>query len=266
MSELAIARLFDLTGQVAIVTGAASGIGQAIALRLAEAGAHVVVADLDSDGAARTVATIESRGGSVMVHAADLGKTAAAAALIEAAAGAYGRVDVLVNNAGIYPSAPALEVTEQAWDRTLDLNLKALFFLSQAAGRRMAAGGRGGRIVNITSKDAVHPTRHLAHYDASKAGAHMLTKALALELAAHDIRVNSVMPGAVETPGAGRYARKGTPTTEILYQALGGPTRIPLRRLGTPDDVARAVLFLSTAASEYVTGTTILVDGGFLIS
>lgn len=265
MSELGIRELFDLTGQAAIVTGGAAGIGEAVARRLAEAGAHVLVGDLDSDGAARTVEAITSRGGSAAACVADIGAPGVAAGLVEAAMKAFGRVDVLVNNAAIYPPAPALELTEQAWDRTLDLNLKALFFLSQAAARQMVLGGRGGRIVNIASKDAVHPAGNLAHYDASKAGVIMLTKSLALELAAHDIRVNSVMPGAVETPGATRLIRNGTSAAGAPSPPRGA-TRIPLRRVGKPDDIARAVLFLSTTASDYMTGTSILVDGGFLIS
>ena len=171
---------------------------------------------------------------------------------------------MLVNNAGVFPISPAEATTEQIWDRVLDINLKGAFFFAQAAAEAMVKGGHGGAIVNIASIDAMHPSGALAHYDASKGGLLMLTRSLALELAPKKIRVNAVCPGAIHTPGA-----------DVALSAMGGgdtgrakaafAKRIPLGRMGDPDDIARAVLFLATDASSYMTGSTLVVDGGYLV-
>ena len=252
-----IADLFNLTGKVAIVTGGAMGIGRGIALRLAEARAAVLLADVDVEAAEATAGQIRGQGGTVEVAVADASSIADAARTVRQAVETFGRLDILVNNAGVYPFVPALEVTEALWDTVLDTNLKGLFFYSRAAAEEIIAEGRAGKIINIASVDAFHPTGFLAPYDASKGGVMMVTRALALELGAHNICVNAIAPGAVLTPGA------GSPTAaDARYQAF--VARIPLGRMGMPDDVARVALFLAGSAADYVTGSVVLVDGGYL--
>jgi 2-deoxy-D-gluconate 3-dehydrogenase len=252
-----IADLFDLTGKVAIVTGGALGIGQGIAFRLAEAGASVMITDVNIEAARATVKQIHTAEGKAEAVKADAASVADVKRAVEEAVRTFGRLDILVNNAGIYPFASALEVTESLWDRVLDINLKGLFFTAQASAQEMLREGHGGKIVNIASIDALHPTGTLAPYDASKGGVVMATKALALELGPRHILVNAVAPGAIQTPGANSAAM-----SEEMLQAF--TARIPLRRMGVPDDIASVVLFLASDASNYMTGSVVVVDGGFL--
>ncbi len=252
-----IAQLFDLTGKVAIVTGAAMGIGRGIALRLAEAGAAVVIADISPSAAEETVSQIRSAGGKAKAVKVDVASVADAIRTIEETVQAFGRLDILVNNAGIFPFAPALEVSEALWDKVLAINLKGMFFFTQAAAREMIREGHAGKIINIASIDAFHPTGNLVHYDSSKGGVVMMTKSLALELGPQNINVNAIAPGAIQTPGA-----SGPAISDEVIQAFAA--RIPLHRMGVPDDIARAALFLASAASDYMTGSVVVVDGGFL--
>ncbi len=252
-----IAQLFDLTGKAAIVTGGAMGIGQGIALRLAEAGAGVLITDINLEAANNTVNQIRSKGGKAEAIKADASSVADAKRTVQETVRAFGRLDIIVNNAGIYPFAPALQMTEELWDKVLDINLKGLFFYSQAAAQEMMNEGHGGKIINIASIDALHPTGNLVHYDASKGGVVMVTKALALELGPHNIMVNAIAPGGIQTPGA-----SGPVTSDEFLQAF--ISRIPLRRVGVPDDIAKAVFFLASGASDYMTGSLVVVDGGVL--
>ncbi len=267
MPETPLAKLLDLTGQAAIVTGGAKGIGQGIARRLAEAGASVLVADTDEATARTTAREIVASGGKAQAVRADVSDGDSVRGMVEAAVAAFGRLDILVNNAGIFPFSPALQTTETLWDRVIGVNLKGVFLCSQATARQMASQGPGGRIVNIASVDALHPTGNLAHYDASKGGVVMLTKALALELAAVGIRVNAVAPGGITTPGAqaatAAVLPQGVSAEEIGRAFLA---RIPMKRMGDPDEIARAVLFFATPLSEYATGALLVVDGGYLLS
>ncbi len=260
-------QLFDLGGKTAIVTGAGTGIGEGIALRLAEAGAAVVIPDIDFQAACRTSEKIKRAGGKSHAIHADASSLSDAKKVVATALDLFKRLDILVNNAGIYNSVPALEMTEQAWDQLLDVDLKGLFFFSQAAAKAMISAGNGGRIIHIASMAALHPARGMPHYDAAKAGVNILAKSLAIEFAGHNILVNSVIPGTIATPGIVAIASAaGKTADQFLFEILGGEQRFPLRRVGTPDDIARTVLFLASGMSDYITGTSIVVDGGFLLS
>ncbi len=270
-AERSIGDLLDLSGGVAIVTGGAMGIGQGIAFRLAEAGASVVIADRDLEAAQRTADLISERGGRTLALQVDVSAVSDAQTMIQQTIDAFGQVDILVNNAGIFPFAPALEVSEELWDRVLGVNLKGAFFCAQAAARQMAQAGMGGRIINIASIDALHPTGALTHYDTSKGGLVMMTKALAKEFGPYGITVNAIAPGSIATPGAA--AATGAPSPEPMGASGGGEdlmaaflARIPLGRVGQPDDIATAVLFLASDAASYVTGSFLVVDGGYLLS
>ena len=213
-----LARLLDLSSRSAIVTGGAMGIGLGIARRLHEAGADVLIADLDEQAAVEAVADLEAAGpaGAVAIQV-DVSNAASVERMIGAAVRDFGGVDILVNNAGIYPIVPLAKIDADIFRHVLDVNLTGLFMCTQAAAAQMVLQGRGGRIVNVTSIDALHPSMvGLAHYDASKHGAWGFTKNVALELAQENILVNAVAPGGIVTPGAGG-ARRGDP------QRLRGP-------------------------------------------
>lgn len=259
-----LADLFDLSGRTAVVTGAAMGIGSAVARRLGEAGASVVIADRDGDAAERTADELRLRGHDVVTVSADVSDEWDVTALFDTAARWRDGVGILVNNAGIFPTVPVLDMTSEQFDRVLDVNLRGAFLCSRAAARLMREGGQGS-IVNITSIDALHPSMTgLAHYDASKHGLWGFTKNLALELAPYGIRVNAVAPGAVATPGVADMnpSGDGPSADEVLDAFLA---RIPLGRIGEPDDIARTVLFLASDASSYMTGSQVVVDGGVLL-
>jgi 2-dehydro-3-deoxy-D-gluconate 5-dehydrogenase len=270
----AIAKLFDLSGKVAIVTGGALGIGRAIALSLSDAGSSLVIADVNTRAAHETAQEIRDKGGKAQGIYADASLVADADKVVQFAVKEFGDIHILVNNAGIYPNKPALELTEELWDRTLDINLKGTMFYSQAAARAMIKANHGGKIINIASVNAFNPTGDLAHYDSSKGGVVMLTKSLGQEFAPHGILVNAIAPGYIITPGtvdffASCAAGAGEPPDTIREQlearGKSAADRMPIRRLGTPDDIARAALFLASAASDYMVGATILVDGGVSI-
>jgi len=268
MPAQTIAQLFDLTGKAAIVTGGATGIGQAIAFRLAEAGAAVLIADIDLEAANQTAEQIRARGSRAETLHADVSNVADAPRVVRATVDAFGTLDILVNNAGIYPFSPALQITEELWDRVLGINLKGMFFFSQAAARQMIRDGHGGKIINLASIDSLRPTGNLAHYDAAKGGVVMLTRALALELAPYQIRVNAIAPGGIQTAGAmaQQAAVLGATNVTIPELTQGFVARVPLGRVGEPDDVARVALFLASAAADYMTGSLIVVDGGYLLT
>ena len=263
-SDMTLAQLYDLSGKVAVVTGGAKGIGQGIADRLSEAGATVLVVDIDAEGAQAAAAAIEERGGTASSTVADLSTADGANAAVATAVERYGRIDILVNNAGIYPMIPTLQLSEEVWDRTLNLNLKGLFFASQAAAQAMVDAGHAGSIVNIASVDAIKPIGNLPHYDASKGGVVMLTKSLAKDLGPLGVRVNAIAPGAIQTPGT-QVLPEGAIPDELVQMAERLTAAMPLKRQGEPDDIARATVFLSSPAAEYVTGSTLVVDGGMLL-
>ncbi|MEZ0472204.1 SDR family NAD(P)-dependent oxidoreductase [Luteimonas salinilitoris] len=244
--------------KVALVTGAGQGIGRGIAVRLALEGAKVIVADLHDDAdSQRTLALMHEAGGEGCVLAADVGRVDAVRAMVAEGARRMGRIDILVNNAGVEHRATFSEVTESDYDRVLDINLKGAFFAAQAFVRHLGESGRGGRIINISSVHEELPFPDFASYSASKGGIKMLMRNLAVELAPLGITVNNVAPGAIRTP----INAPLLDDPELLEPLLAN---IPLKRLGTPRDVAGAVAFLASADADYITGSTIYVDGGLL--
>lgn len=244
-----------LEGQVAIVTGASGGIGKAICKLLAEEGAHIVAHFYhDQHGVQQAVSKVETAGRRAELVKANLAVAAEAREVVGRAVEAFGRLDILVNNAGTYPRSWALDMTEEVWDQVLDTNLKGTFFCSQAAARVMKKAGRG-RVVNMSSV-AMRGQIRGAHYSASKAGLVGLTRALALEWAP-EILVNCVAPGLIDTP----QPRMGMNEDQIAERVR----RLPIPRIGEPEDIARAVLFLCTEESSWITGQTLHVNGGDLM-
>ena len=248
--------LLDFTGRVAVVTGGGRGLGAGLALRFAQAGAAVAVNYRASrQEAEATVARITAEGGRARAVQADVSDPAGAERLLDATAEAFGRLDVLVNNAGIYPVTPLLEMTAQEWDEVVDANLRSVHLATQAAARRMIAARTGGAIVNIASIEAHNPAALHSHYGAAKAGVVMHTRSAARELGPLGIRVNSVSPGLIWREGLD----KDWPDGVTRYQRA-----VPLRRLGLADDVADACLFLASPAARWITGADLVVDGGVL--
>jgi len=243
---------------VALVTGAAQGIGRAIAVRLAQEGAKVIVEDrVDSALAEETLAEIRAAGGEGCVVAGDIGKLGDVTRAIEQGVAKFGRIDVLVNNAGVEHNAPFVDVTEADYDRVLDINLKGAFFITQAFVRHLRDTQRAGRIVNISSVHEELPFPHFTSYCASKGGMKMMMRNLAIELAPLGITVNNVAPGAVGTAINDKLLHNPAQLNALLGN-------IPLKRLGKPLDVANAVLFLASPEADYITGTTLYVDGGLM--
>jgi NAD(P)-dependent dehydrogenase (short-subunit alcohol dehydrogenase family) len=248
------ARLLDLSGRVVIVTGAGSGLGQGVARRFAAAGARVVVHYRRAAAGAAEVVEAIGRDRAVAVEA-DLSQAEEASSLIAAAVRDFGRLDALVNNAGIYPLAGVLEMTPAQWDEVVAANLTSVFLCTQAAARQMVAQGGGGAIVNVTSIEARSALPSHSHYSATKAAADAHTRAAAQELGPHGIRVNAVAPGLIWREGIEKMWPEGVGRWLEV---------VPLKRLGRPEDVADACLFLASPAARWITGVTLPVDGGAL--
>jgi 2-deoxy-D-gluconate 3-dehydrogenase len=261
--------LVNLTGKTAVVTGGAAGIGYGIAYRLAEAGANVIVADLDGEAAESSAKQLREYGFTAAAVATDVADEESVTQMINATVDTYGGVDILVNNAGIYPNVLVMNMTAHDFDRVVRVNLRGVFLCTRIAARQMIEQGRGGRIINVTSIDALHPSSAgLAHYDASKHGVWGFTKNVAIELAPHGIWVNAIAPGAIATPRvAAAQSGAQTPAGVDMHQLIEAfLARIPMRRTGEPDDIGRAALFLASDLSSYLTGSQIVVDGGALLS
>jgi len=247
-----------LQGKVALVTGAAQGIGRAIALRLAQEGAAVVIEDrVANDRARETLAQVQATGVRACLIEGDIGLAEVDQRVIAEAVAQMGRVDILVNNAGVERRAGFLDVTEADYDLVLNVNLKGVFFLTQAFARHVRERGDGGRVVNISSVHEELPFPHFASYCASKGGVKMLMRDLAVELAPLGITINNVAPGAIRTPINAHLM-----SDPALMKAL--MKNIPLQRLGSPEEVAGAVAFLCGEDASYMTGSTLFMDGGLL--
>ena len=242
-----------LKDKVAIVTGAAKGIGRGIALALAKEGAKIIVSDLNDSECLDVVAEIEKLGGEAIAVKCDVSIKADVDELISAAMTKFGGLDIMANNAGIYPFKPFEEITEEGWDKVMAVNLKSVFLTSQAASKVMKPGSK---IVNISSIAAFVGFGGLVHYCASKGGINGLIRPLALELAAKKINVNNVAPGAIETPGASGGSEESKKQTIAI---------IPAGRMGQPEDIANAVVFLASDKADYITGQTLVVDGGYIL-
>ena len=246
---------FKLDGKVAIVTGAGRGLGQGAALGFAEAGAEVALVDLIST--AETAAKVAATGRRAIQIQANLMERAAIQPVVDRVVRELGAIDILLNNAGIIRRSPLLEFTEEDWDDVIQLNQSAVFFLSQAVARQMAAQGRGGKIVNIASMLSFQGGIRVPSYTASKSAVMGLTRLMANELAPLHINVNAVAPGYMATDNTAPLRADQARSAEIL-------ARIPAGRWGTPEDLQGALVFLASTASDYVTGYTLAVDGGWL--
>ncbi len=246
--------LLDFSNHVVIVTGSGSGLGRGIAVRFAEAGAKVIVGyHTSAAGADEVVTRLRGRGREAVALQADVTQKTEVQKLIMGAVESFGRLDVMINNAGLYPVASLLDMTEAEWDRVVNGNLRSVFLCTQAAAKQMIAQGGGGAIVNVASIEGEYPAPGHSHYDAAKAGVLMHTRAAAHELGRYHIRVNAVSPGLIWAEGIEEHWPDGV----ARWQKTA-----PFSRLGQPDDVADACLFLASSAARWITGANLVVDGG----
>ena len=245
----------QLAGKVVLVTGAQQGIGRAMALEFAAAGANVAINWLDDDGAAQRVAKeVGARGRRAVLVNADVGQIEQVHTMVSATEEGLGPIDVLINNAAVFPRVPFLEMTEHDWDHVLDVNLKGSCFCAQSVAKAMIAAERQGAIINIASGAALRGSPRGVHYVASKGGILSLTRAMALELASYRIRVNAIAPGLTDTA----QPRYGSSEAEIAEMARA----IPFGRMAQPEEIARAAVFLASDNAGFVTGQTLHVNGG----
>ncbi len=253
---------FSLRGKVAIVTGGSRGIGEATAIELARAGADVVVASRKLEELERVAGEVRKLGRKALAVESHVGRMDQLQPLVDKALAEFGRIDILVNNGGTSIAMPAMDFTEKAWDSVMNLNLKGLFFLSQAAARVMK--NHGGAIINVASVSEFNPEVPTCVYSISKAGVIMATKCMAVEWAQHKIRVNCIAPGPIDTHLFN--AKYTVMPEEDTKRALAGiRARVPLGHIGEPREIADVMVFLASDASSFITGQTIVVDGGLLL-
>ena len=246
----------EFEGKVVVVTGASQGIGEAIAIAFAREKAAVVVGSRDEKKCREVAKKVEKAGGKSLVVVCDVSLREQADKIVGEAVKKFGKLDVLVNNAGIFPFVPVLEMKDADWDKVINVNLKGTFMCSQAAAKQMTRQKTGGSIVNISSIASIKGYSMLVHYCASKGGVNGLTRAMAVELAKSKIRVNAIAPGGIRTPGIGAVDEK-------VVAAVAAST--PLGRIGEPEEIAQAALFLASERASYVTGHVLVVDGGSTI-
>ena len=252
---MGVYRKFELDGKTAVVTGATRGLGQGIAVGLAEAGADIVCVGRGNDSDTKRL--VEQLGRQYLNIRADVGATEAADKIVKDTLAAYGKIDILVNAAGITRRAMALDVTREQWKDVLDVNLTGLFFLCQAVAKQFVVQGKGGKIINIGSMTSFQGGIKVIPYTASKAGVRMITMHMCNEWAKYGINVNAIAPGYMATNNTSALRADGARSAEILG-------RIPSGRWGSPEDIQGAAVFLASKASDYVQGYTIAVDGGWL--
>lgn len=250
-----ISHAFNLAGKVAIVTGCDTGLGQGMALGLAQAGCDIVGINIVEP--TDTIAKVEAIGRRFLSLKADVSNTEVLEGLVGQAVATFGRVDILVNNAGIIRRDDAINFSEKDWDDVMNINVKSVFFMSQAVARQFIAQGHGGKIVNIASMLSFQGGIRVPSYTASKSGVMGITRLMANEWAKHGINVNAIAPGYMATNNTAALRADEERNAEILG-------RIPANRWGTPDDLMGPVVFLSSPASDYINGYTIAVDGGWL--
>jgi 2-deoxy-D-gluconate 3-dehydrogenase len=261
---------YDLTGKTAIITGSGMGIGFGIAARCREAGASVFVADIDADAATSAVARLQAipSPGKIASARADISNSRSADEVVAQCASDLGGVHVLVNNAGIYPIMPLSEVNPDVVERIMRVNVHGVLYMTKAFAAQVQRQGSGGAIVNIASIDGMHPSFvGLSTYGASKGAVLAMTKHHALELAPSRIRVNGIAPGGIMTEGAAKTSQGGGLSEQERQQIEEMfVAKIPVGRMGQPDDIAKAAVFLASSAADYITGQTLVVDGGVLLS
>lgn len=266
---ISIDALLRLDGKSAIVTGSAKGIGFGIAYRLAEAGAKVLIADLDEKTAEESAGKITEKGWVAESIRVDVSDEKDIKNMVDRCADLFGSIDILVNNAGVYPNKPISEMSAAEFAKVLDINLKSTFLTTKYVSGKMKTDKKGGKIINITSVDALHPSMvGLAHYDASKHGMWGFTKNSALELAPYNIWVNAIAPGGIATPGVASLQQQAKPPAgadpkKMIETFL---SKIPMHRMGEADEIGKVALFLASDMSSYMTGSQIVVDGGVLLS
>ncbi len=259
-------KLTDLSGKAAIVTGGAKGIGYGIAYRLAEAGAAVLIADLDEETAYKAAKEFDENGWKAASIKTDVSNEDDVKAMVARCKQEFGSVDILVHNAGIYPMTPVAQMTKDQFEKVIHVNLLSTFMATKYASEAMKQAGKGGCIINVTSIDAIHPSMvGLAHYDSSKHGMWGFTMNSALELAEHGIRVNAIAPGSIHTPGTDAMTQ-GASAEQIEAASKAFNAKIPLHRPGNPDEIGKVALFLASDMASYMTGSQIVVDGGVLLS
>jgi len=259
-----LSELISLSGKCAIITGGAQGLGAAIAHRFAQAGASVMIIDLNEEKSQHVVSAILSSGGKAACHRADITQLEEIQLSIQKTLSTFGRIDILVNNAGIYPPTPG-EISPEVWNRIMSLNLNSVFYFSQETARWMKENSVPGSIINISSIAGIKGVKESIPYSTSKAAVLMMTKSMALELAPYHIRVNAIAPGAIQTEGLVEMMKlMDTMKTEVSVADYLG--KLPLKRMAHPDEIARPALFLASELASYMTGSTIVCDGGFLLS
>jgi NAD(P)-dependent dehydrogenase (short-subunit alcohol dehydrogenase family) len=254
---------FSLEGKVAVITGGSRGIGKATAIGFAKAGADVVVTSRKLPDLEKVAAEVEKCGRKSLAVATHVGRMDQIKNLVDTVVAEFGRIDILVNNAGTSIAGMAIDVDERAWDALFNINLKGVFFLSQAVARVMRKNG-GGKIINVSSVNGFTPTAPTCTYAISKAALIMATKAMAKEWAAHNIRVNAIAPGAIETKLLNAIWAN-LPDDEAKRVKAEHAAKNPMGRIGDPKEIADTMIFLASDASSYVTGQTIIVDGGVLL-
>jgi len=265
MSQKTISELFDFTGKTVVVTGGANGIGYGIAKRFAEAGANVVISDINGEvGPGKAEALASEFGTKAIFVKTDVSSEEDVKALVAKTKEEFGSLDVMVNNAGIFPTAPVLDMEVGFWDKVQAVNGRGVFLGCREAAKAMVEQ-KNGTIINIASIDALHPSMvGLAAYDHSKHGVWGFTKNLALELASHKIRVNAIAPGGVATEGVAAMSSGAPAMTDEQMKAF--LAAIPMGRYAEPDEMATVALFLASDAASYLTGSMIVADGGSLIA